>query len=227
MKDKVITSQEKIMSKVTKELQIELVTEATQAIAKDLILEGLAERFGFIDYSLNPDLNNIVESYINKGNVFLTGTIQGDIRCTGALINEETTVGRIVRMSVLKEYRRTGFARKMLEKLEGIARDKGYTRLVLETNVEWVSAVQFYKSCGFNEINIEDGLVHMVKQLNVNYTPQGCDYGVVLAVSCSESHTFSKRNHEVIQLLAGLGVKGEVTKGDSFLSAFLLSVAIP
>lgn len=163
------------MNKFTDELMIEPVTEATQSIAKELILEGLAERFGFINYSLNPDLNNIVESYIENEDIFLLGTIQGELKCTGALINEETNVGRIVRMSVKKVCRRQGFARLMLASLEEKARNKGYTRLVLETNMNWVSAIQFYKSCGFNEINIEDGLIHMSKELTANKYPQGSD----------------------------------------------------
>jgi ribosomal protein S18 acetylase RimI-like enzyme len=157
-----------MMNSVTEEVKFEPVTIDTQEIAKDLILEGLAERFGFIDYSLNPDLNNIVESYLIKGDTFLLGSIQGEIKCTGALINEETNVGRIVRMSVIKEYRRMGLARKMLKKLEGIARDKGYTRIVLETNIDWTNAIQFYKSSGFNEIHKEDGLIHMSKELSSN-----------------------------------------------------------
>lgn len=147
------------------ELQIESVTEATQSVAKELILEGLAERFGFIDYSLNPDLNNIVESYIKEGDIFLTGSIQGKVLCTGALIKEETYVGRIARMSVKKVCRRQGFARLMLKSLVVKARAKGYTRLVLETNVDWMNAIQFYISCGFNEMYKENGLIHMTKDL--------------------------------------------------------------
>lgn len=37
--------------------------------------------------------------------------------------------------------------------------------------------------------------------------------GVVLAVSCNGSHTFSKPNQEYIRLLAGLGVEGDAHLG--------------
>lgn len=153
------------MNSVTDEVKFEPVTLDTQDIAKSLILEGLAERFGFIDYSLNPDLNNIVDSYLKQGNIFLIGSIQGELICTGALVYEEKNIGRIVRMSVKKEYRRQGLANRTLEKLEEIAKDMGYTRLVLETNIDWRSATQFYKSCGFIKLNKEDGLIHMSKEL--------------------------------------------------------------
>jgi hypothetical protein len=34
--------------------------------AKEIILEGLEERFVFLDRSLNSDLNDIQENYISK-----------------------------------------------------------------------------------------------------------------------------------------------------------------
>lgn len=37
--------------------------------------------------------------------------------------------------------------------------------------------------------------------------------GIVLAVNCSTTHTFSKQNQESIQLLAGLGVQGDAHLG--------------
>ncbi|NEQ22634.1 MAG: MOSC domain-containing protein [Microcoleus sp. SIO2G3] len=37
--------------------------------------------------------------------------------------------------------------------------------------------------------------------------------GVVIAVSCSATHTFTKLNQESIQLLAGLGVEGDAHMG--------------
>jgi MOSC domain-containing protein YiiM len=38
---------------------------------------------------------------------------------------------------------------------------------------------------------------------------------VVVAVSCSATHTFSKANHNTIQLLAGLGVEGDAHMGQT------------
>ena len=37
--------------------------------------------------------------------------------------------------------------------------------------------------------------------------------GIVLAVSRSPTHTFSKPNHPSIQLVAGLGVEGDAHMG--------------
>jgi MOSC domain-containing protein YiiM len=38
--------------------------------------------------------------------------------------------------------------------------------------------------------------------------------GAVIAVSCSQTHTFSKLNQESIRLLAGLGVEGDAHAGE-------------
>ncbi|MHA1583969.1 MAG: hypothetical protein ACTSWL_01835 [Promethearchaeota archaeon] len=45
--------------------------------ARTLILEGLKDRIGWIDYSMNPDLDNILENYNKPEQIFLTGWIGG------------------------------------------------------------------------------------------------------------------------------------------------------
>lgn len=147
------------------QLIIDEVTEDTQEQAKRVVLSGLEERLGFLNESYNTDLNNIVQNYTNHGDVFLTGTLRSEVICTGALIEERKDVGRIVRMSVLKAYRRKGFARKMLEELEAIARTKKYVKIVLETTNTWSDAIQFYKSNGYIEQTMSDLEIHMEKNL--------------------------------------------------------------
>lgn len=114
-------------------LRIETIGLHTQEAAKAVVLAGLAERFDSMDHALNPDLNAIVQTYTENGEVFLVGRYQHEVVCTGALIQESPNIGRIVRMSVLKAYRRRGFARLMLSELEQAAKSKGFSRIVLET----------------------------------------------------------------------------------------------
>lgn len=47
----------------------------------------------------------------------------------------------------------------------------------------------------------------------VNKDEVGYGVGVVLAVSCSATHTFSKQKQDSIQLLTGLGVEGDAHAG--------------
>jgi GNAT superfamily N-acetyltransferase len=149
---------------------IEDVTEANQEQAKKIILDGLAERFGFLDTTLNPDLNNIVANYSHVGNTFVVGLWSGTPVCTGALIREGETTARIARMSVAKGLRRRGFAKRILEELVDRARRSGYTRLVLETNRSWYDAISFYKSNGFVEYDLDDSRISMEFYPLVNFT---------------------------------------------------------
>lgn len=88
----------------TDDLRIESVNESTQTQAKELILQGLKEHFGFLDTSLNPDINDIIQNYIKQGNIYLVGLLQKEVVCSGALITINENTGKIVRMSVKNEY---------------------------------------------------------------------------------------------------------------------------
>ncbi|MFD1020864.1 GNAT family N-acetyltransferase [Thalassobacillus hwangdonensis] len=146
-------------------LIISPVCEAFVDDARDLILEGFKERFGFIDYSLNPDLTDIMTTYKQPGTTFLTGIIDGTLIATGAIAYEEAGVGRIVRMSVEKNYRRRGIAKRMLDRLEAKALEMGYQQLVLETHEGWQSAVGFYSANGYKIERYEGERAHFRKQL--------------------------------------------------------------
>jgi GNAT superfamily N-acetyltransferase len=146
-------------------LNIIEVNNETQEQAKKIILEGLAERFGFLDTTLNTDLNNIMLNYVEVGHVFLVGIFGLDVVCTGALLYENNEIGRIARMSVVKELRRQGFAQTLINELEKKALSSGIQKLVLETNRTWVDAINFYKLRGYNEDYKDDIRIHMYKNL--------------------------------------------------------------
>jgi GNAT superfamily N-acetyltransferase len=136
-----------------------------QHTARRLILDGLGEHFGFIDESYNPDINDILATYITAGETFVVAEIDGTIVGTGALITERAGVGRLVRMSVAREQRRQGIGRALVAHLVEQARARGFAQLVLETNQGWHDAIGLYRACGFSEAARTDGLVHMVMDL--------------------------------------------------------------
>lgn len=133
--------------------------------AKQLVLQGFLERFGFIDETLNPDLNEIVKSYSGKGEVFLLGLIGETLVCTGAITNEGDLTARIQRMSVKKEFRNQGLAMRMLAALENKAISLEYEKIVLETNKTWESAVRLYERAGYQRCAEENEFIHMEKPL--------------------------------------------------------------
>ncbi|MBA4495408.1 GNAT family N-acetyltransferase [Paenactinomyces guangxiensis] len=146
-------------------LQIRPVDTSTQEKAKELILQGLEEHFGLIDPTLNSDLDEIVVNYIQKGHIFLIGCDKEGLVCTGALVREDQTAGRIVRMSVRSDRRRRGYGKKMLEKLESAAIQRGMETLILETNKDWTGSIHFYQSIGFIPYHTDDTRIHMKKNL--------------------------------------------------------------
>ncbi|WP_066172406.1 GNAT family N-acetyltransferase [Bacillus marinisedimentorum] len=153
--------------KYSRKMAIAPLTADTQTAARTLILEGFRERFGFLDSTLNPDLIDPVNWYSEKGMLFLTGSIDGQIVCTGAITYEEERIARIERMSVKKEYRRQGLAIEMLHELERSAGELEYKRIVMETNRGWKSAVRLYLANGYEIVDEDEERFHFYKELDV------------------------------------------------------------
>lgn len=59
-----------------------------QDAARRLVLAGLAERFGWLDETLNPDLIDIHASYVRPGGRFLVGCRGAELVATAALAPE-------------------------------------------------------------------------------------------------------------------------------------------
>lgn len=135
-----------------------------QEEARDLILAGLEEHWGWLDPMRNPDLTEIGHSYL--GETFLSARLDGELVGCGALIQEDEGVGRIVRMSVARTMRRKGVGKAILEALCQRARQRGFSRLVLETTETWEDAIHFYQQFGFEFTTYRDGDAHFVMRLS-------------------------------------------------------------
>jgi len=136
-----------------------------QEAARILILAGLGEHFGFIDESMNPDLDDIQRSYKANGAVFVVAEARGGIVGTGALIEKAPETGRLVRMSVSPHHRGKGIGRALVGRLLSEARARGYLSVVCETNHDWHDAIALYRSCGFRETGVRDGDRHFSKAI--------------------------------------------------------------
>ncbi len=137
-----------------------------QAAIKQLILAGLADHWGTLNLTLNPDLNDIATSY--QGETFLVVVQEEEIVGCGALIKEdngEGRYGRIVRMSVKKENRRQGLGQLILQHLQIAAQERYFTKIVLETTQTWSEVVAFYQANGFQIIGHQNGDTHFEKAL--------------------------------------------------------------
>ena len=134
-----------------------------QQAAKALILAGLAEHWGTLDLTRNPDLDDIGTTY--AGGVFLVAWLGEQVVGAGALVLHAGNVGEIVRMSVAAGLRRRGVGRLILNKLVEHANARGLHRLILETTAAWQDAVAFYQRCGFRITHYQDGDVYFALDL--------------------------------------------------------------
>ena len=83
---------------------------------------------------------------------FLVALLAGTaIGCAGMRRHLDGVV-EIKRMFVRVEHRRRGHARRMLAALEDWARDRGHTRVVLETGAAQPEAIALYASAGYRPI---------------------------------------------------------------------------
>ena len=148
-----------------KEIEIRPFVPNDQDRAESLILDGLAEHFNVIDPTLNPDLNNIEESYLRQGSLFLVAELDDDLVGTGALVAETKDTGRIVRLTVANSHRRMGIGRLITNSLIKAAYHFHFNQIVVETNDDWYDAIRLYQQCGFIEYDRHDGEVHMMIRL--------------------------------------------------------------
>jgi ribosomal protein S18 acetylase RimI-like enzyme len=132
-------------------ISIRPFTPDDQDAARRLILQGLGDRFGFIDETLNPDLDDITAHYLAHGHLFLLAFDGETLVGTGALLIQPDRIGQLVRVSTHHAYRRQGIARTICHQLIEQARQYGLTRLVVETNHNWHDAIRLYEKLGFVE----------------------------------------------------------------------------
>lgn len=134
-----------------------------QEEVKQLVLTGLVEHWGFLDPTLNPELNDIAVSYADG--LFLVARQNGRIVGAGALIPRSDQRAEIKRMSVSTELRRSGLGRTILQQLCDEAKVMGYQRLILETTETWQEVIAFYLNFGFHITHYQDGDVYFALDL--------------------------------------------------------------
>jgi GNAT superfamily N-acetyltransferase len=134
-----------------------------QSAARQLILKGCGEHWGYIDESLNPDLDDIAASYPHGA--FLCAWQGAQLVGTGAYLPESVGTVRIVRMSTERARRRCGVGTKVLAALLDLARSQGYHQAVVETTATWADVVAFYQRRGFTLVGHRDGSAHFTMQL--------------------------------------------------------------
>jgi GNAT superfamily N-acetyltransferase len=133
------------------ELCIRSFEVGDQEQARWLILEGLGEHFGYIDETLNPDLDDILHTYLRAGHVFVVAYKGRELVGTGALLSHGAGISELVRISTRKDYRRRGIGQAIVTYLVNVARLRGDRRIIVKTNASWHDAIHLYKRLDFVE----------------------------------------------------------------------------
>ena len=125
-----------------------------QPAVKALVLAGLVDHWGQLDPTLNPDLNDIAETY--KDAYFLVAKQEERVVGCGALVPRDAHTAEIKRMSVAAAMRRQGLGRRILTALCEQAKARGFQRIILETTETWDEVITFYLAFGFQITHYQD-----------------------------------------------------------------------
>lgn len=136
-----------------------------QTAVRRLILQGLGEHFGFVDETINTDLEDIQRTYVDAGGAFFVAEEKDEIVGTGCLLHESETEGRIVRMSTAASRRREGIASQILREIVREAERRGLKSIVIATEPDWNDAVGFYRNNGFVQYGADDVDIWMRRTL--------------------------------------------------------------
>ena len=139
--------------------------DTDQQHVRSFILAGMGERWGSIDETANPDIDDISTRYGPEN--FLVAFHKGVLVGTGGLIAESVSIVRVVRMWVARDLRRAGIGTQILNCLLDLAQERKYSRVVLETTSTWSDAISFYGKHGFIVEGIRGDEVHFYKDLLV------------------------------------------------------------
>lgn len=131
----------------SKELLVERLHPDDVPAVRELLIEGLTQRWGTYSPELNPDIESFPTSFANA--VTLVAKSGRNVVATGTLNPLSTEKAEIVRMSVAARNQRKGVGSAILVALLQRARELGVTEVVLETTTAWDSAVSFYTRHGF------------------------------------------------------------------------------
>jgi len=155
-------------------VRIRTFEERDQEIVRQLVLGGLAERWGSeFNPLFNQDTKDVQGYYLqrNKATVAVLEDVEREvvIGC-GILLplpaedvydswcaepestkasHEGLKLARMMRLSLSSEHRGKGYAKKIIHYLVDQAREQGFDRILVETERHWASAVGVYKAAGF------------------------------------------------------------------------------
>lgn len=138
-------------------------SSSDQIAVKEFILDNFKE-FGF-SYNSKYDFDLDDPSiYIKNGGTFYTLKSNKKVVGTIAVINKKN-LGELKRMYIDKNYQGQGYGTLLFNKAIEFCKQKGFTKLELETNKKFKKAHIFYKKRGCKIIREDERSYYMEKEL--------------------------------------------------------------
>ena len=98
------------------------------------------------------DVDHFQEVYTNHGGIFLVVLDDDKVVGTGAIKRMDESTAELKRLWLLEEYHGQGIGYRVTNLLLEFARERGYSRIRLQTGENQLRAIAFYKKLGFYEI---------------------------------------------------------------------------
>ncbi|WP_310738182.1 GNAT family N-acetyltransferase [Microbispora sp. H10949] len=118
----------------------------------------------------DDDFPRITEVYLAAGGDFLVGEVAGaGLVAMGGLRRIDDHTAEMCRLRVHPDHQRRGYGARMTEELEERARRLGYSRLLGDTTLRQVAALELYRKSGWRELRREargdNVVIYIEKQL--------------------------------------------------------------
>lgn len=118
------------------------------------LVGGEENRSQYIPYNALDDIHDVLVAYDDTA----------PIGCA-SFKRYDRDSAEVKRVFVQSNYRGTGVGRKLMESLERLARDKGYSYLILESGEPLVAAMHLYRSLGYQVIPNYGQYVNMAESV--------------------------------------------------------------
>lgn len=120
----------------------------------EIHLRSMKTVYPELDFShdgFSSDLKNIQQEILGKKGVFLVAEYEGKPVGFGSYVRVDDSTVEIMRMRTDPDYGGKGIGKSIVLELERIARERGYTRSILDTTTRQEAAIGLYTKLGYTK----------------------------------------------------------------------------
>lgn len=146
-------------------ITIQEFTDRHSVAVRELVQGILIEEFDFpTSAAAQPDLLAVADHYGSGASNFWVATDSDNVVGTVGFVDLGGGICLLRKMFVRSDYRGTGVARLLLDRVLSWAASRGFSAIYLGTNSRFGAAHRFYAKCGFVEVSA-DSLPESVPRL--------------------------------------------------------------